>query len=252
MAYGSKTLSRKLAALANAAQGAVELGPAVAAALEPEFLPLVEPGAEIPDFRAMLDLIARELKHHEQQLGGLHQRHHHAMAVEKHLRLRQREAAVALRRVLVEVRFLLDEHFGKRRGVANFEGRDDLQRLPMVSLERISAGLLALLGDETFDWRSYPRQPAMENVREKLAEELESYRTAALAVRQAHGERTAAAASAKCGYAEGDRRLAQLYAWLAGVLKAAGYREAARQLRPKRAAPSRRRKAGGEPADVGA
>ncbi len=242
MAYGSKTLSRKLAALANAAQGAVELGPAVAAALEPEIRPLLEPGAEMPDFRGMLDLIARELQHHETKLAGLHQRHHHAMAIEKHLRLRQRDAAVALRRVLVEVRFLLDQHFGKRRGVANFEGREDLQRLPMVSLERVSSGLLAMLGDQSFDWRSYPHPQVAENVREKLAEELESYRAAALAVRQAHGERTAAAASAKRGYAEGDRRLAQLYAWLAGVLKAAGYREAARQLRPKRAAPSRRRK----------
>lgn len=241
MAYGSKTLSRKLAALHAAAHTAGTLAPAVAAAIEPKLLPALPPGETLPDTGLLVELLSRELEGLGQEIERLHHRHHHAMAVEKHDRANLRQAAAQLRDALVDVRHIFDHHFGARRSVADFEGREDVHRIPLLSLERIAQGLLAVFDDSAFGWRDYRDPDEVAFVREKLAQRIADYREAEATCRNTRIERTAAAAAAARGYQQNESRIRDLYASLENILSAAGYTSVARQLRPKRPPKARSR-----------
>ena len=84
MSYGSKTISRKLAAIRQAASHAQNLAPAIAAAIAADLRGLEAPGEQLPDLRLLIGLIGRELEEVGGQLAAVHQSHHLAMAQESH------------------------------------------------------------------------------------------------------------------------------------------------------------------------
>ena len=241
MAYGTKTFSRRVTAILEAAQSAENLAPEIAKILDPRLRLVLQPGEMLPDTSLFVKLLARNLGHLGHRLDAFHQRHHHALAVEKHARQKLREAAIKLRDTLVDVRYVFDIHFGKRQGVADFEGREDLQRIPQHSLERIANGLLAVLDDEKFGWSQYRDPEVAAEVRKKLAQSLESYRHELEAHRQANIDRENAASISARGFKEDNRRIREIFASLVEILHAAGFGDQATQLRPKRLPPVRRR-----------
>ena len=243
MSYGSKTISRRLAAIEEAASHARNLAPAVAAAVEEDLREAVRQGETLPDLRLLLGLIGRELEGLGLQLAAAHHGHHHAMATESHDRANLRSAAVALRKHLAQVRFVFDRHFGERQGAANFEGRQDVLRIPMHSLERIAFGLLAVFDDPRFGWSSCDHPQRMAWVRAELAELLERYRGAQELCRKSRSRRMLAAEEARRCYQNDGEQVKNACALFAGVLFGAGYDQIARRLRPRRShQPARRQR----------
>jgi hypothetical protein len=239
MAYGSKTLSRKLAAIAEAASRAKNLAPAIAAAFD-DLPPVLRPGETMPDFALLTTVVGRAFEELGSHMAELHQRHHHARAVEMHDRAALRAAAVALRGHLVQVRFVLDRSCGSS-GIADFEGREDLQRIPMHSLERIAAGRLALFDDPRFGWGSYDRPDHLAWVRDELAARIAAFRAARDAASESRSRRLLAAGESQRRMREDEQRLGELYHLFESLLHLAGYPRIAATLRPKRPPASRRR-----------
>lgn len=240
MAYGSKTLSRKLAAIAEAASRAKNLAPAIAAAVE-DLPPVLRPGETMPDFALLATVIGRAFEDLGSHMAELHQHHHHARAVEMHDRAALRAAAAALRGHLVEVRFVLDRSCGQRRGIANFEGREDLQRIPMHSLECIAAGRLALFDDPRFGWESYERPDYLAWVRDELEAHITAFRAARDAASESRSRRLLASGESQRRMREAEQRLGELYNLFESLLNIAGHQRIAATLRPKRPPASRRR-----------
>jgi hypothetical protein len=241
MAYGTKTFSRRVTAILEAARIAEDLAPDIGKVLAARFRRVLQPGEMLPDTSLFVKLLARNLGHLGHRLDAFHQRHHHALAVEKHARQKLREAASKLRDTLVDVRYVFDIHFGKRQGVADFEGREDLQRLPQHSLGRIAAGLLAVMDDEKFGWSQFRDPEVAAEVRKKLVKSLERYRQELEAHREANTDRENAAAISARGFKEANHRIQEIFASLFEILHGAGFADHAARLRPKRLPPVRRR-----------
>ncbi len=233
MSYGSKTISGKIAAAREIASRAHNLSPAVAAALAEQLRPVVDvaAGEELPDLVQLQEMIGRTIEEWAAKMAALHDRHHHSRALEQHQAARVRQAANALRDHLREVRFVFDRHFGCRQGVANFEGRHDLLRLPMHSLERVCSGLLRVLEDENFGWSASPYLDIVLEVRERFAALLESYRDEVEAGRELRGRRAHAAAERERGIAECELHIGRLTYMYRQLCQSAGYASVVRGMR---------------------
>lgn len=232
MSYGNKIVSYRIAALRANAGRATALAAAVGEAYRKK--------APASDFQGVQETIGRVLEEQAGMMEKLHQEHHHWRARERHDRSQLRDAAVALRRQLREVRSLLDQVFGVRRGLANFPGRDDLSRLPMHSLEKVAAGLLRLLEDESFGWSHRGFAGEARQVGANLASRLGAFRSAGEKLAESRAERARAAAEREKKVAEGEDQAAGMTKLLRGLCAGAGYENAAKSLSPR--LPRRRRK----------
>lgn len=242
MSYGSKTISTKIAAAREIASRAFTVGPAVAAALEEGLRSALDPAEpSLPDLRQLQTLIGRKVETMARKMAELHEHHHHSRALERHEAAKVRAAAGALRDHLREVRFVLDRHFGCRQGVANFEGRHDLLRLPMHSLERICIGLLRVMEDEKFGWSASAYRETADGVREKLSSLLAAYQAAQAAAAEVRGQRAHAAAERERGIAKCEQEIARMTILLRRMCSSAGFDSVARSLRRRPA--DRRKKA---------
>lgn len=239
MAYGSKTLSHKLAALAQMASHAKKLAPAIAAAIAEDLSPQLEPGEKLPDVELSVKLMGRAFERIYGSMAELHQRHHHSRAIEMKDRAALRAAAVELRSHLVDVRHLLDGFCGERQGIANYEGRHDLQRIPMRSLERISTGLLALFDDPRFGWDSYSGPVSLAAVRDKLAEKIAIFKEARRAASESRSARVHTSATSSRQMPQAERKAARILCLFEAALYGAGFDSIAAGLRPKRKAKPR-------------
>ena len=253
LSYGSKTIAYKIAAAREIASRAFSTAPAVAAELEADLLLELAPGeAANLSVGLLQQLIGRSVAALAEKMRELHEHHHHSRALEQHERAKVRAAAVVLRDHLREVRFLFDRHFGVRQGVANFEGRHDLMRLPMHSLERVCVGLKQVLEDERFGWRTSRYALEAEWITGKLGRLLADYQEAQAACRASRGRRAHAAAARERGIAECEQRIARMTAFLRQMCEGAGLGAVARGLglRPPASRRTQRRAAGKSAARV--
>lgn len=248
MSYGSKIISHKIASLRENASRALAFGPAVAAALAKARAKAGrEAGETLPDYELLHQVIGRALEDQAAQMAELHQAHHHWRAREQHDKAVLRAAAVALRDKLRDVRHLFDRVFGTRKSVARFPGRNDLQRLPMHSLENVAAGLLRILDDDAFGWSTSGYDIEAHYVRETLGQRLADYRAATAALAESRGQRAHAAAERERRVAECEEQAGGLTELLRGLCGSAGYESAALRLRPRLPKAPRRRRADRNP-----
>lgn len=234
MAYGSKTLSRKLAAIAEVASHARKLAPAIADAIAEDLSPQLEPGEQLPDVELWVKLMGRAFERIYGNMAELHLRHHHSRAIEMKDSAALRAAAVELRSHLVDVRHLLDGFCGERQGIANYEGRHDLHRIPMRSLERISTGLLALFDDPRFGWEGYGGPIPLAPVRDKLAEKIAIFKDARRAAGESRSARVHTSATSSRQMPRAERKAMRILCLFEGALYGAGFDSIAAGLRPKR------------------
>ena len=134
MSYGSKTIAHKIGSAQDVASRALDWAAVISDAVATDLESAVSEQEALPNIELLLHLIGRRIAGTAERMRVLHDEHHHQRALEVAGNARVRTAAVVLRHRLRDVRFLFDRHFGVRQGVADFEGRHDLMRLPMYAL----------------------------------------------------------------------------------------------------------------------
>jgi len=237
MAHGSKMITRVLTEADQAIGMARHFAPQIAAAWSS--LPPSSSGNALPDTGAYLESIAARIFELRERLSSAHLERSHLRARLLFQHANVREAAARLRDLLVDVRFLLDRTCGKGQGHANFEGRSDLQRIPIGSLERISVHLLTLLRDNRFGWGEKPfgidlRALCLALSRRiaELQDANEVLRTLRSQERLAYNERF------RSGAAD-ERELRQRIGVLRSLLTSSGHALEAKELRRIRPRPRR-------------
>jgi hypothetical protein len=244
MRHGSKMIVRTLERAKNTASLALHLAPAVGAYWEEDLRPELDEGRPSPDVAELLALYARKIRHLSEKLSAAHFDRHQVRTREMLKGDAVREAANDLRDLLADVRHVLDRTFGKKVGVANFEGRHDLQRIPLTKLPRIARGLLGILSNEDYDWQERNQGWNLSGLRSKLAGAIETLKQAQAAKRQAKALRLHAAGMAQRDSAADEKALLRAIQVVRCLLECSGFDLESKALRHKpRRSPRQRRRA---------
>jgi hypothetical protein len=234
MRHGSKMIARTLERAANTASLAFRMAPAIGAYWEKDLRPELDEGRPSPDVAGLLKAYARKIQHLGERLSAANYGRHQVRVREMSQGDRVREAANKLRDLLVDVRYTLDRSFGKKVGVANFEGRHDLQRIPLTKLPRIAGALLGVLSNEAYGWQDRDPDWRVPALRTRLAAAIEELQLAQSGKRQAKSKRLQAAGEASRDSAADEKALYRAINVVRRLLECAGFELESKTLRHKR------------------
>ena len=242
MSYGSKTIAHKIGSAQDVASRAFDWAAVISDLVGTELKTEVFEQETLPNIELLLQLIGRRIAGIAERMRELHEKHHHQRALEVAGNTQARAAAVVLRHRLRDVRFLFDRHFGVRQGVADFEGRHDLMRLPMYALDRVCTGLLNVLADDRFGWSGSRFAEEAKWVRIGLEGELATFRAAMKACTECRNARAHAAAARERGIAACEEDLKRMTNWLRELCFGAGLEREAKEIYIRRGPASQRRR----------
>jgi len=237
MAHGSKMISRVLEEADRAIATARHFAPDVAAAWG-ALRPRVE-GNLAPDLSVYLETVIERIEVLRERLSSAHLNRCTLRSRTLFQHDAVRAKADRVRYLLVDVRFQLDRVCGKGKGHADFEGRSDLQRIPIPQLERVSTSLLNLMRGNPCGWNEgryrleiAPLCVDLEQALLELKEEREVLRSAQGAQSHAYAERFRSCAA-------DEKELREKIDVVRSLLRSSGRAEEARELRRIRPRPRR-------------
>ena len=227
MAHGSKMIARLAEEASAAASLARHMAPTVGAALGQ-----VGPGLEMETYiRSIADriLVLRD------KLDAAHLHRFELQAASTFATRAVREAAKPLKDILCDVRYYLDRACGKGEGLSKFEGRSDLTRIPLITLEHTAQVLLNMLTDPKFEWERRARiDMALPLLRKRLAETLADFQEARNRQRAARSKVFSSHMERKRVDLAEEREIRRLIALLRSLLNTAGHDLEARTLKQRR------------------
>lgn len=224
---------RTLERAATTASLAFRMAPAVGAYWEKDLRTELNEGRPSPDVAELLNAYARKIQCLGERLSAANYARHQVRVREMSKGDLVREAANRLRDLLVDVRYTLDRTFGKKVGVANFEGRHDLQRIPLTTLPRIAGALLDVLSNEAC-WQERDPDWNVPALRARLAAAIEELQQAQSGKRQAKSKRLQAAGEASRDSAADEKALLRAINVVRCLLECSGFELESKTLRHKR------------------